>query len=221
MKEPYYSQTTIQSKATEFCAELQEFRIKHPVKLEPKKTALLVIDMQEFFLDPNSHAFVPSAPTIIPNIQKLQNYFITHKMSVIQTQHGNTKENAGSMAKWWGNHFLRNDDPKTKIISELQQPAAKVIKKTQYDAFYNTNLEHELKSVNMEQLIITGVMTHLCCDTTARAAFTRGFEVVFAVDAAATYNQQLHLGTLRNLAHGCALPLLTDEILCQLRLTLP
>jgi bifunctional isochorismate lyase/aryl carrier protein len=51
-------------------------------------------------------------------------------------------------------------------------------------------------------------MTHLCCETTARAAFVRGFDVFFLVDGTATYNQDYHQATLLNLAHGVAV--LTD-----------
>ncbi len=56
-------------------------------------------------------------------------------------------------------------------------------------------------------------MTHLCCETTARAAFTRGYEVYFSIDGTATYNHEFHLGTLMNLAHGFAIPILITEII--------
>lgn len=55
-------------------------------------------------------------------------------------------------------------------------------------------------------------MTHLCCETTARSAFIRGFDVFFTIDGTATYNEDFHFGTLYNLAHGFAVPLLIDEI---------
>jgi isochorismate hydrolase len=60
-------------------------------------------------------------------------------------------------------------------------------------------------------------MAHLCCETTARSAFVRGFEVFFVVDATATYNRQFHQSTLINLAHGFAIPVLTQEVLDALR----
>jgi isochorismate hydrolase len=59
-------------------------------------------------------------------------------------------------------------------------------------------------------------MTHLCCETTARSAFVRGFEVFFTIDGTATYNQGFHLGTLVNLSHGFATPVLASEILSTL-----
>ena len=60
-------------------------------------------------------------------------------------------------------------------------------------------------------------MTHLCCETTARVAFTRGYEVFFSIDGTATYNRKFHLGSLVNLAHGVAVPMLVDEIIAQLK----
>ncbi len=56
--------------------------------------------------------------------------------------------------------------------------------------------------MDVEQLVIGGVMAHLCCETTARAAFVRGYEVFFLIDGTATYTEEFHTGTLRNLAHG-------------------
>ncbi|MCP4152595.1 MAG: isochorismatase family protein, partial [bacterium] len=63
------------------------------------------------------------------------------------------------------------------------------------------------------RVIITGVMTHLCCETTARSAFVRNFEVYFTIDATATYNREFHKSTLLNLSHGFASPVLTSDIL--------
>ncbi|MES0360330.1 MAG: isochorismatase family protein, partial [Anaerolineales bacterium] len=59
----------------------------------------------------------------------------------------------------------------------------------------------------------SGVMTHLCCETTARSAFVRGFEVFFVIDGTATYNEDYHMATLLNLAHGFTTPVLTKEVL--------
>lgn len=217
MKEQYYTAATIQTVAQQFCKTLSVFRDKHPLRLIPAQTALLVIDMQNFFLEENSHAFVPSAPAIVPNIQALQNCFIERNLVVLQTQHGNTIEDAQQMANWWGSHILNINDPRAQIFPAVINPNVSVLKKSQYDAFYQTNLENILKNAGIKQVIITGVMAHLCCESTARSAFTRGFEVFFAIDATATYNREFHFGTLKNLAHGCAIPVLTDEILCQIK----
>ncbi len=78
-----------------------------------------------------------------------------------------------------------------------------------------TSLEQELRSRGVEQVVVTGVMTHLCCETTARTAFVRGFEVFFCVDGTATYTEAFQRASLLNLAHGFALPVLCEEIAFQ------
>jgi bifunctional isochorismate lyase/aryl carrier protein len=56
-------------------------------------------------------------------------------------------------------------------------------------------------------------MTHLCCETTARAAFVAGYEVFFLVDGTASYNEEFHISTLKNLAHGFAVLTTTSQLL--------
>ena len=68
----------------------------------------------------------------------------------------------------------------------------------------------------MSQVVITGVMTHLCCETTARSAFMRGFLPFFLVDGTATYNRHFHIATLTNLAHGFAHLARVQDILATL-----
>ncbi|MCK4594746.1 isochorismatase family protein, partial [bacterium] len=79
-------------------------------------------------------------------------------------------------------------------------------------AFFETPLEALLNEKQVTQLVICGVMTHLCCETTARSAFVRGFQVILPVDATATYTKELHRATLLTLSHGFAIPLLTKNL---------
>ena len=88
----------------------------------------------------------------------------------------------------------------------------RVIKKTQYDGFYQTPLEDILREKGISQLVITGVMSHLCCETTARTAFVRGFTVFFPIDGTATYNEDFHWATFLNLSHGFVIPLLIEDL---------
>lgn len=67
-----------------------------------------------------------------------------------------------------------------------------------------TNLEEKLKKMGVEEVIVSGVMTNLCCETTAREAFVRGFRVFFSTDATATTSEDLHQATLKNMAYGFA-----------------
>ena len=175
-------------------------------------SALLVIDMQRYFLCPDSHAFLPSTPAIIPNINALIAAFNKADRPVYFTRHANSMRDAGQMAVWWG-ELLSRDHPLGGIQNTVHAHKNPIIEKTQYDAFFNTDLESRLQQSNTRQLVITGVATHLCCDSTARSAFMRGFAVFIAIDGTATLNRELHFTSLTSLAHGCATPLLTRDLI--------
>ena len=86
-----------------------------------------------------------------------------------------------------------------KIVNKLK---IKPLIKEKYSAFIGTSLEDDFKGMGIEQILISGVMTHLCCETTARDAFMRNFDVFFLGDGTATYNEDLHIGTLKAISHG-------------------
>jgi len=191
---------------------LSPHQVMRPVRLIPKRSALLVLDMQEYFLDPASHAFVPSSPAILPGIKLLAIAYTRHELPVIYTKHINNLKNAGVMKIWWRD-LLTSDNPLSEIAPALDPSNGYIIHKSQYDAFFSTNLEEVLRTHKVTQVVICGVMTHLCCESTARSAFVRGFEVFFPVDGTATYNQDFHLASLRNLSHGFAALVLVRDIL--------
>ena len=92
-----------------------------------------------------------------------------------------------------------------ELMPELERlPEDMVVGKNTYSAFRNTRLEEQLREMGVEEVIVTGVMTNLCCETTAREAFVRGFRVFFSTDATATSDLELHEATLKNLAYGFA-----------------
>jgi bifunctional isochorismate lyase/aryl carrier protein len=214
MKEKFYTVDNIGAKAAEFMQRLQPLReMRQHMKLQPQKAALLVIDMQKFFYQKTSHAFIPSMATIVPKLKQLQDCCLRNKLPVIQTKHGNTQEDAKAMGRWWGGSILRAGDPLSELIPELCDDKISVILKTQYDAFWETDLEEKLKKQNVEQVVISGIMTHLCCETTAREAYVRGFDVFFTVDGTTTYNSEFHFNSLMNLAHGFAVPMLCQEVM--------
>ena len=111
---------------------------------------------------------------------------------------------------WWKS-IIGEQQQESEIIEEILMPNAMVIKKTQYDAFYKTELLPFLNQRKITVILITGVMTHLCVETTARSGFVRGFKVIIAADGTATYNSTYHLSSLINLSHGFATVLKTSE----------
>lgn len=165
--------------------------------------ALLILDMQAYFLGEDSHAFVPDAPAIVSGLAGLARRFGAAGRPVIMTRHSNTAEDAGMMREWW-NDILEPGSPGAALEPVLEELSTAVVAKTQYDAFYGTDLEDILRSSGSEQVVVTGVMTHLCVETTARSAFVRGFAVFLPADGTATYNREYHAASLLNLSHGAA-----------------
>jgi len=214
VKERYLTPASLERVALEVMQTIGVRRRATPFR--PERSALLILDMQAYFLDAASHAYVPSAEAIVPSLRELAQAFAARGRPVIYTQHLNSAQNAGMMAEWWED-LITADHPFGAIIPAFDLSAGVVIQKTQYDAFYGTSLEDSLRWSAVTQVVTCGVMTHLCCETTARSAFVRGFEVFFPVDGTATYNQDFHLASLRNLAHGFATPVLMQDVLDAVR----
>ena len=208
----YFTETTIGVNAKSMYQKLDGQFDLHKDRLIPHRAALLILDMQNFFHDSKSHAYIPSAKAIIKPIKALANLFIQNNLPVIITRHINTKENAKQMDSWWRD-ILTEDSEFSPLITEFDIPQAELIIKSQYDAFDNTNLNELLQMNNIKQVIITGVMTHICCETTARSAFVQGYNVFFPIDGTATYNEDFHLASLTNLAHGFANITIIDNLL--------
>jgi isochorismate hydrolase len=167
--------------------------------------------MQSYFLQASSHAFIPSAVAIVPGLKQLAQSYYAHNFPVVFTQHLNSQQDAGAMSRWWQD-LITIENPMSAIIPEFDFSNRYVMRKNQYDAFYQSNLEQYLNNKGITQVVISGVMTHLCCETTARSAFVRGFDVFFLIDGTATYNREHHIASLLNLSHGFATPTLVSEI---------
>jgi isochorismate hydrolase len=209
-KEEYFSAGTISATALDMVAGLPVNR--RAAAFSPDAAALLVVDMQRYFLSAESHARIPAAAAIIGRINALICAFKNALRPVIFTRHGNDDLDSGQMAAWWGDSLCRGHRLHG-IDAAIDSHDLPVIEKTQYDAFYETELEGRLRQADVRQLVISGVATHLCCESTARSAFVRGFAVFIAVDATATWNRELHQASLRAMAHGCAVPFLASDLL--------
>jgi isochorismate hydrolase len=215
MKGEYFTAENITGKSRAMIEEARRRGLVRNIDFKPERSALLAVDMQRYFLDRASHAFAPSAVAVIPRVVRLAAKFAEMARPVVLTRHMNSAGDAGMLARWWED-TMREDDPLNSITDELTTLGALTIRKTQYDAFYRTELERELEERGIEQLVVTGVLTHLCCETTARSAFVRGFAVFFAVDGTATYDEDFHRAAVLNLSHGFAVPVLTDDLISRM-----
>lgn len=215
-KEKYFNSENFKFKSTEFLLYAKSFYGNRDFGFVPEISALLVLDMQDYFLEESSHAFIPSAAAIIPKINFLVREYYASNLTVIFTKNINKVENPGMMSKWWRD-IITAENPFSKISNNIEISKGTVIIKSQYDAFYDTALDKILKDIGVKQVVITGVMTNLCCETTARSAFLRGYEVFFPVNGTAAYNEKFHLASLANLSHGFAVPVLIEELIDKLK----
>lgn len=215
LKQLYFTPLSIAEKAADMLESLGKSARQRLNSFVPEDSALFVLDMQAYFLDESSHAFIPSAPAILPGVNALVSAYASRGLPIFLTRHLNTPQNAGMMAAWWRD-LLSADHPLSDIDPRLEKKNSITVSKTRYDAFMNSPLEKLLRERDVRQVVICGVLTHLCCETTARSAFMRGYEVFFTIDGTATYNEDFHRASLLNLAHGFASPVLVQDILAVL-----
>ncbi|MCD6515927.1 MAG: isochorismatase family protein [Candidatus Aminicenantes bacterium] len=172
-------------------------------KIQKNKAALLVIDMQRHFCDPESSFFVPGSDKLAEKLKILVDSFSRNSLPIIFTRHIDSEEKDNLMLRWWSEQ-IREEDPMSEVTKVLEPGKGTTVIKHQYDGFLNTDLQEILHTKGVQQVVICGVLTNLCCETTARSAFMRGFEVFFVKDGTATFKQSMHEASLLNLSYGFA-----------------
>ena len=161
--------------------------------------------MNRYFSDPRGRCYLPAAGAIVPRLARLLAGWRRLARPVIFTRHGHEGEHdLGMLGRFFGDH-IRADEPDAEIVEELEPLAGEpVIRKTTYDAFLGTPLQHVLEEEGATQVVVTGVLTHMCCETTARSAFCRGFEVYVGADATASTTEERHVQSLLAMADSVA-----------------
>jgi isochorismate hydrolase len=186
--------------------ELKPYR-ERKATVNPKCATLLVIDMQNYF-----HRIIQS---VLQNILRVIQSCREENVPIIFTRHGHTDQasNGGLLEEWWGQMIIEGTND-WEFIPEIEiEPKDTVLPKKRYSAFLRTDLDMILQSKGIKDLIISGVMTNLCCETTARDAFMRDYRIFFLIDGTATGRSELHLATLKNLGFGFAYLLTCEELI--------
>lgn len=217
MTEYYVTPQSLEVKSRSWLEAIVPFN-QHQMDVNKDKAALLVIDMQEFFLSPSSPSFTCGGLAIIPNLKKLIEAFRAANRPVIYTRHVHHPQriDAGIMEWWWEGMCLEGS-PESEIHHEIApQSGEKVILKHRYSAFYNTDLETILRCLKIEDLVITGIMTNMCCESTARDAYYRDYKVFFPADGTGSVNEEMHRASLLNLAFGFAYVTTAGNVMQQL-----
>jgi nicotinamidase-related amidase len=203
--EPYITSESLREKAGLWLRRIAPFN-QHEMRLNTARSALLVVDMQEFFLDPGSPTFACGGPAILPTVKEMIGAFRASGRPVIFTKHVHHPDNLDSGAmRWWWKGMCIEGSPESEIHRDIPPlPGEKVVSKHRYSAFYGTDLEIVLRCLKIEDLVISGIMTNLCCESTARDAYFRDFRVFIPADGTAGINEEMHCASLLNLAFGFA-----------------
>jgi isochorismate hydrolase len=192
--------------------------IRKPQPLDMSHAALMVIDMQNNFVHPEGSVYLSSSRHIIKRIRRLQDLFHKRNRPVIFTRHQHAPDNSdtGVMDLWWSGSHIYRDTWASEIVDKLEVTGDDItVSKNRYSAFHGTNLREILRQHSVSQLVITGVMTNLCCETTAREAFMNDYLVYFCLDGTTTATEDMHVASIRNLAYGFAYVVTAGEILEQ------
>ena len=147
------------------------------------KTALIVVDVQQSFRH-RPYWRDEDVPAFINNLQKLIDRCETHGIPVVQVFHQEEDEGPqGPFSKHSGH---------VEVMPELRVAADAVFFKSVHSALFardskGTSLERWLRDHGIDHVIVTGIRTEQCCETTARHAFDSGFKVTYALDATLTF----------------------------------
>jgi ureidoacrylate peracid hydrolase len=182
-------------------------------RLEPGRTALLVVDMQRGFLDPGAAMEVPEARAIVATVAGLVALFREKGLPVAFSQfvyspavpllvgdlHPEHRPAVPGAPRGFGHpsSSCLEGDPSVEVVAELAPgPGELAVQKRWYDAFAGTPLDGALRARGIRSLAITGTMTDICVLATVVGAFNREYRVTVVEDGVATLWPDIQRATL-------------------------
>lgn len=195
--------------------------------LDPKRSALVVIDMQNAFVASGAPMEVPAARGIVAPINRLAAELRRRGVAVIWVAHENRQD-----GRDWAGFFDafiapgRRADASAALSAgaELQKlyPALEVapgdlrLPKNRYSAFIKNDFEQKLQERGIDTLLIAGTKTNVCCECTARDAMMLDYKVVLLSDCTAALSDDEQRATLENMIQQFGDVLSADEALALL-----
>ena len=198
--------------------------------LDPRRTALVVVDMQELFCAPGAAAEVAGSREIVEPINALTEELRTIGVPVIWVLHANAEASGRSDWELFFNYIVA-DEVRDKTRESLAPGRQKVwsgltvgptdttIIKNRYSALIagSSGLERLLRSLDIDTVLIAGTKTNICCEATARDAMMLDFKVVMVSDCCAALSEDEHRSALENMIQQFGDVMTTPEILERLR----
>ena len=219
--------TEIHPDAVRFIKARRGGRLHVHDTLDPARTALVVVDMQTAFLKPGLPSEVPMAREIVPNINRLATAFRAAGGSVVWVT---TTFDENIFTEW--SSFLGgtvSPEMAKRIARQLMEGAEghplwpdmeaedgdmRSVKR-RFSAFIqgSSDIEAQLRSRGIDTLAVTGTLTNVCCEATARDAMMRNFHVIMVTDGNATYTDAIHNASLTSMSINFADVMTTDEVI--------
>ncbi|MHA0914780.1 isochorismatase family protein [Kosakonia cowanii] len=202
----------LQGYALPAAADIPENKVNW--SFEPARAALLIHDMQDYFVNFWGDN-CPMMQQVVANIAALRHFCKQHNIPVYYTAQPKEQsdEDRALLNDMWGPGLTRSPEQQ-QIVSELAPDEADtVLVKWRYSAFHRSPLEQMLKETGRNQLLITGVYSHIGCMTTATDAFMRDIKPFMVADALADFSRKEHLMSLNYVAGRSGRVVLTQELL--------
>ncbi len=163
--------------------------------IDPARTALVVVDMQNDFVAKGAPMETPAARAMVPNLARALKFCRQVGIRVVYTTHAHRRDGCdmGLFDDLWppiaSRAGLVDNTPGIEIYPDLVPAAGEhVIKKHRYSGFFGTDLDIMLREWGIDTVIVSGTTTENCCHATARDALFRNYKVVFLSDATATFD---------------------------------
>jgi bifunctional isochorismate lyase/aryl carrier protein len=185
-------------------------------RVDPRRAAVLVHDMQRYFLS----YFPPDEPPVtdlLRNIARIRQAAATLDIPVVYSvQKPMTRAERGLLVDLWG-AGMGEDPTQRDIVPEVGcRPGDPVTIKRRYSAFHRTDLDVTLRDLGRDQLIVCGVFAHIGCLFTAGDAYAHDLETFFVADAVADFSARQHRMAVDYVAALCAVTLTTHRLLADL-----
>jgi ureidoacrylate peracid hydrolase len=197
--------------------------------IDASRTALVVVDMQNYFVAEGFAAEVPAARDIVPNINRMAKALRSAGGTVVWIQ-----TTAVGALEQWGNHHkhMLTPDRVHKRLTQLDEnhegfkvypklealPTDLRVKKVKYSAFIagSSDIDAQLKARGIETLLVTGTVTNVCCESTARDAMMLDYRVAMLSDGNASLTDEEHAASLNNFLIFFGDVMTTDEAIGRL-----
>jgi ureidoacrylate peracid hydrolase len=188
-------------------------------RLDPRRTAQIVIDMQNVFVAPGAPIEVPAARGIVERINETNRALRALGVRIVWVTHRNLRHGDGNDWALYYDHVMTPEGARealdwfqpehagSRIWSGLEvRPEDAQIVKCRYSALIqgSSGLERYLRSNGIENLLISGTKTNVCCESTARDAMMLDFRTVMLSDCTAAQSDEEHRATLENMIRNFA-----------------